>query len=295
MRTALIFGAGGQDGSYMAEILLAKGYEVWGTHRRSSVDNLIRVRHLIGRPGFELLRCDVTDAGSVRAAFNVDPDEVYHLADQDNVGWSEDTPGYTAAVTYGGAANVLQAAASYNAGHAGRDCKVFVPSSVTIYGPDQHGEFDPRSPYAVAKLGVLYLCRHYRYMGLNVTCGVMGNHDSPRRPGTDYVLQKIARGVPLAGTPSRTLVDVGYAREFMEAAHELTSAGTNLDAVIKSGRRCSLADLVAYRAGSADVWVTRDDARTYRSVAAVRSGGQMNAFLVLDMIMGRKPEPEVES
>lgn len=293
MKTALIFGVGGQDGSYLADILLAKGYHVFGTHRRSSVDNLVRVRHLLDNAEFTLLRADVTDASSVRAAVTrSEPYEVYHVADQDEVGWSKDMPGYTASVTYGGAAAVLECCREWAAESQDWSLKVFVPSSATIFGDAPAPQtletsFAPASPYAVAKLGVLYLCRYYRSIGLNVTCGIMYNHDSPRRGG-DYVLQKIARGETLTGDWKNVVVDVGYAREYMAEVIRLTAAGANRDVAIRTAKGYTLESLVRYQ----------DDLNNTSYHVSLPDGPRDMSYLptgahqVLDMILGRREEPQ---
>lgn len=286
MKSALIFGVTGQDGSYLAEILLAKGYAVYGTHRRSSVDNLVRVRHLVGRKGFTLLRADVNDVGSVTAAvWAAEPNEMYHVADQDSVGWSKDTPNLTSQVTYGGTVTVLEEMWQWV--KTGMTANVFVPSSVTIFGARTDGGYDPRSPYAVAKLGVLYLCRYYRGLGLNVTCGVMGNHDGPRRGG-DYLLQKIVRRESLTGNLDETVVDIGYAREYMAEVQRLTANGANRDVMIRTGNGYTISSLVRYQD---DHTVYPELVHLPLSMCRDTSYLPSNAPDVLDMVLGRKGEP----
>lgn len=225
-KRVLITGMGGQDGSHLADILLEQDCEVHGLYRHSSCDNLWRLKHCIDRG--TLHKGDVTDPGAVnRIIRDVQPAELFHVADQDNVGWSKETPLHTVNVTIGGVVNVLEAVKL----HAPR-CKVFVPVSATMFGmakPPQSEwtPFDPQSPYACAKLAVHHLCRWYRKEhGLFVSTGIMFNHDSPRRCG-DYLLQKICRGaVAIARGEQQTLtlgnlnlrVDIGHAKEHMEAA-----------------------------------------------------------------------------
>ena len=243
MKRALVIGCGGQDGSYLCDILLEKHYCVHGLYRRSSVDNLTRVAHC--RDRVTLHAGDVTDANSLAVAFHESkPDEVYHVADQDEVGHSFAAPSVAVNVTYGGTVNVLEAV---------RRCcpsaRVFVPSSATVFGdaPPPQTEstpFAPKSPYACAKAAAYYAARMYReHYRLHVCCGVMFNHDSPRRGG-GYLLQRIARGQPLWGDTNAT-VDIGYAREYMEAAWRMLQLDTPDDFVIGTGRGYRIADLLS--------------------------------------------------
>lgn len=242
-KRALITGINGQDGSYLADILLEKSFEVHGLYRRSSVDNLTRIAHC--RERITLHAGDVTDAGSLYRIFDDCDrfDEVYHLADQDEVGHSFTAPGVSVAVTYGGTVNVLEAVRQLTP-----STRVFVPSSATIFGnapPPQNEEtpLDPCSPYAVAKAAVIHACRMYReHYGLHVCCGIMFNHDSPRR-GSGYLLQRIARGQPLWGD-QEAVVDIGYAREYMEAAWRMMQLDKPDDFVIGTGRGYRIKDLV---------------------------------------------------
>jgi GDPmannose 4,6-dehydratase len=262
-KRALILGVGGQDGSYLAELLLGKGYEVHGLYRRSSVDNLARLRAagVLGRvvlhPG------DVTDYESVdMAVCSCSPDEAYNLADQDDARWSETVPLYSVQATAGGAANVLRAAENYGAGRV----RVFQPVSALIFGDapapqDVTTPLNPMTPYACAKAHALHLCRYYRVVhGMFVACGIMYNHDSPRR-GPGYLLQKIARGVEIDGDLSRP-VAIGYAPEFVDAAWRMLQRP--LDLCVGSGRSYTVSSLVRYAAHGTiygDEGPTRDDGR----------------------------------
>lgn len=246
---ALIFGVGGQDGSYLAELLLGKGYVVYGTVRRSSGDNTARVAHLLGNPMFGLLRADLLDAGSVRSALaGANPTEVYNLADQDHVGWSESCPSYSIAVTAGGAQTVLDAVL--------RSCelpygiRVLQPISATVFGNAPPGQtvdtrVRPMSPYSCAKAHAWHLARYYREKyKMFVACPVLYNHDSPRR-GPDYLLQKIARGVKPDGDLGLT-VDIGYAPEFVEAMWLMLQRDEPMDEVIGTGVSYTVGDLWEY-------------------------------------------------
>jgi GDPmannose 4,6-dehydratase len=255
-KRALIFGIAGQDGSYLAELLLDKGYEVHGTHRRSSYDNLARLTPEV-RARVTLHRCELTDAaGVVRTLETVDADEVYNLADQDEVSWSRDTPGYSVAVTYGAPATVLEwlRANRYDSdGPGGRSGpRFFQPVSSTMFGPtaapqNESTPLNPGSPYACAKAAAFLLCRHYRREhDVYVSCGIMFNHDSPRR-GPDYLLQRIARQAVAVARGERerieltgpdALVDVGWAPDYVDAAWRTLQRDAANDYVIGTG--CSV-------------------------------------------------------
>lgn len=251
-KVALVFGVGGQDGSYLAELLLSKGYAVFGTHRRSSVDNLVRVKHLLELDEFTLLRCDVTDAWSVRRALETSsPHEVYNMADQDHVAWSSSCARLSLDVTVGGVLNIMEAVDSLDAPRSG--IRVCQPVSATIYGREPNEtpqtpdtELRPVAPYGWAKAHVLHMCRGLRRSGVWVCCPILYNHDSVRRGG-DYLLQKIARGEKLDGDTS-TPVDVGHAPEYCEAMWRMVQTDEPYDLLIGTGYSYTIKDLVGYAA-----------------------------------------------
>ena len=258
MKRALVLGIGGQDGSYIAELLLERGYKVHGLHRRSSVDNLWRIAHV--RDKVTLHPGDLTDPASLQRAWKeADPDEVYNLADQDHVGWSRNVPGYSAAVTYGAVGTLLELLAAVRTpGVIHKQVKFFQPISSTVFGEvdgmvSEDTQLAPDSPYACAKAAAWLLCKHYRREhGLHICCGVMFNHDSPRR-GPDYLLQKIARGVVEVANGKRTTldlwslegwVDIGHAREYMEAVHRMMTRDKSLDYLVATGKLITVRELV---------------------------------------------------
>ena len=224
---ALIIGVGGQDGSYLVDILSAKGYEVHGLYRRSSVDNLYRVN----RQNVWLHEGDLTDATSLfRILKEVQPDEIYNVADQDHVGFSHYTPAYSIGVTAGGVANLLESMRCVCPA-----ARLFQPCSATMFGPaaapqDETTPFSPKSPYAIAKVAAYHLCQYYREKyDLFISVGIMYNHESPRRGG-NYLLQESVRKCHAAKTdPSVRLslsnlhvkVDIGHAHEYMVAANRM--------------------------------------------------------------------------
>ena len=251
-KRALIFGIGGQGGSYLAEILLDQGYEIHGLVRHSSVDNLVRIRHLLDK--VTLHRGDFTDANSVeRSIFDSQPDEVYNLADQDAVNWSRTAPNYQYNVTFSAVGQMLELIRSYITPRT----KIFQPVSATMfqgapYPQNESTPLTPQSPYACAKAGAFHLCRYYREThGMFVSCGIMFNHDSPRR-SEDYLVHKICRSaLRIARGEQETLslgnlehlVDVGHAREFMGAAVAMLQRPFPADYVIATGVPHSIGEL----------------------------------------------------
>lgn len=252
MKTALVLGCGGQDGSFMCEVLLEQGYKVYGTTRRSSVDNLIRVSHIKDKITF--IRADLTDIYSIHNAIKESkPDEIYNLADQDNIGWSRDLPSYSVDVTVKGVSNLLLVCKSISDG-----LMIFIPVSATIFGdsPSPQSELakrNPLSPYACAKSAVYDLARYYRQIhGMYVTTGIMYNHHSPRR-GKGYLLSDIQdkvlaceRGqsdtIQVGSLEQR--VDIGYAREYMEGVYKLMQLSYSTDVILSSGRGVAIAEIV---------------------------------------------------
>lgn len=246
MRT-LILGIGGQDGSFMAELLLKEGLEVHGFYRRSSVDNLVRLAGI--RDQVTLHQGDLLDPGSIRAALRKSqPDFVFNFADQDHVGFSYAAPYYSSQVTFGGVRNLLNAVTDV--------CplaKVFQPLSATMFGDASPPQFigttflNPQSPYASAKRDAWDLClKRRKDRGLDIRCGVMFNHDSPRR-GPDYLLQRLARqavavrrgelGRLSVGAPGAR-VDIGFAGEFVECIWRFMQAPESApkDVIIGTGQ-----------------------------------------------------------
>jgi GDPmannose 4,6-dehydratase len=201
MKRALITGITGQDGSYLAELLLAKGYEVHGVIRRSSSFNTGRIDHIytdphdIGRH-LRLHHGDLSDASGLQAIVSaVEPDELYNLGAQSHVRVSFDTPEYTGEVTGLGTLRVLEAVR-----RSGRPIRVYQASSSELYGsaPPPQSEatpFHPRSPYAAAKAYAFYVAQNYREAyGMFVANGILFNHESERR-GETFVTRKITRAL----------------------------------------------------------------------------------------------------
>ena len=255
MQRALILGIGGQDGSYLAEILLENGYdEVHGLVRHSSTNNTKRIDHIRGH--LTIHRGDICDSACLHSLIGeVAPHEVYNMADQDNVGWSHSIPSYTVDVTYRGVVNILEAIAQIGCGLPYP--KFFQPVSATMFGvspppQNEHTPFDPRTPYAVAKTAAYHICQYYRdRYNMFVCTGIMYNHDSPRR-SEDYLVNTICRqAIRVQQGKQETislgnldlLVDVGHAKEYMQAAYDMMQLDESDNFVIGIGQAMKIGDL----------------------------------------------------
>jgi GDPmannose 4,6-dehydratase len=260
-KTALITGVTGQDGSYLAELLLAKGYQVHGLARRSSVNNTARIQHLLspdpGANGFTLHYGDITDGGALlRLVERTGPDEIYNLAAQSHVAVSFESPDYTANVDGLGTLRLLEATRS--AGLAGT-CRFYQASTSELYGLVQESPqheatpFYPRSPYAAAKLYAYWMVRNYREAyGLHASNGILFNHESPRR-GEAFVTRKItlavgriARGLQQKVTLGNLDAsrDWGHARDFVEGMHLMLQQDTPDDYVLATGETHAVREFV---------------------------------------------------
>ena len=244
MPVALITGITGQDGSYLAELLLDKGYEVHGIVRRSSTFGTQRIEHIFDR--LHLHYGDVTDGGAMaRIVAEVEPDELYNLAAQSHVRVSFDQPHYTAEAVALGTLNVLEAA------RAIPGCRVYQASSSEMYGqvvetPQRETTpFRPRSPYGVAKVYAHWITVNYRESyGMHASCGILFNHESPRR-GETFVTRKITRAVARIAHGLQTHVslgnldakrDWGHARDYVEAMWLMLQQDEPDDYVIATGQ-----------------------------------------------------------
>lgn len=258
MNTALIFGATGQDGSYLSELLLEKGYHVHGTKRRSASLNTERVDHLMTNPNFTLHYCDVLDVMRVSDVIaNVQPDEIYNLAAQSHVGVSFEMPLYTAQATGVGTLNVLEAfrihapkARFYQASSS----EMF-GNSTTIKPLDEFTPMFPVSPYGCSKLFAHHAARMYREAHtLHVSCGILFNHESPRR-GETFVTRKITRALTrirlglqdaLVLGNMAAVRDWGYAPEYVDAMWRMLQRDRPGDFVIGTGESASVRDFASH-------------------------------------------------
>ena len=261
-RTAFITGVTGQDGSYLAELLLEKGYEVHGFRRRTSGENIERISHLISnqqseKHGLKLHYGDMTDSTSiVRVMEKVRPDEVYNLAAQSHVHVSFDSPEYTANADAIGTLRILEAIRMLGLADTTR---FYQASTSELYGliqepvQNERTPFYPRSPYAVAKLYAYWITVNYREAYNIFACnGILFNHESERR-GKTFVTRKITAGLARILTEKQEILmmgnldaqrDWGHARDYVEMQWLMLQADTPQDYVIASGEKHSVRDFI---------------------------------------------------
>ena len=248
MKTALITGVTGQDGSFLAEFLLEKGYDVHGTIRRSSVDYRERIAHLEGRPHFHLHYADLGDSMSIiQVVGKVRPDEIYNLAAQSHVQVSFDSPEFTADVDATGVLRVLEAVRQCGLAET---CRIYQASTSELYGKveevpqNENTPFHPYSPYAVAKLYGYWIVKEYRE-AYNMFCcsGILFNHESERR-GETFVTRKITLAAARIAQGKQdklylgnlsSLRDWGYAKDYVECMWLILQHKTPEDFVIATG------------------------------------------------------------
>lgn len=252
-RIALVTGITGQDGSYLTELLLGKGYAVVGLVRRTSAPNTSRIGHLLDRADLRLIHGDLSDAASLRQALaDAKPDEVYNLAAQSHVKVSFDLPEYTGDVTGLGATRLLAAIREL-----GLPCRFFQASSSEVFGAavespqNETTRFWPRSPYAAAKAYAFDMTRNYREAyGLFASNGIMFNHESPRR-GESFVTRKISLAAAAIKLGRQERVDLGnldakrdwgFAGDFADAMWRTLQASRPDDFVIATGQTHSVRD-----------------------------------------------------
>lgn len=252
-RRALITGALGQDGSHIADLLLAKGYDVFGLERRTSSQNRHNIDHLGDK--LILLNGDVTDQSSLcRAVKECDPHEIYHLAAMSFVGKSWELPEQTADVTGVGTLRMLEAMREHN-----KNIRFYAASSSEQFGrvhespQNEMTRFNPRSPYGVAKCFSHHITVNYRESyGLHASCGILFNHESPRR-GLEFVTRKITNGVAKISLGLQDSIrlgnldakrDWGYAPDFVEAMWLMLQQDEPDDYVIATGEAHSVRDFL---------------------------------------------------
>jgi GDPmannose 4,6-dehydratase len=258
-KRALLTGLTGQDGSYLADLLIGKGYEVHGIIRRSSSFNTARIDHLYRDPHEADARLrahygDLSDPVALtRMIYELQPEEIYHLGAQSHVRVSFEIPEYTFDITGGGTLRILEAIRESDA-----ETRFYQASSSEMFGsspPPQNEDtpFHPRSPYAVAKLAAYWATVNYREAyGMFATNGILFNHESPRR-GETFVTRKITRAVARikAGLEEKIYLgnldaerDWGYAPDFVEAMWLMLQADEPDDFVVATGERHSVREAV---------------------------------------------------
>ena len=256
-KTALITGITGQDGSYLAELLLAKGYMVHGIIRRSSSINTERIDHLYNNPNLKLHYGDVTDSLTLMNVLKkYNPDEVYNLAAQSHVRVSFETPEYTAMVDGLGTLKLLESIRLLN---MDKTCRLYQASTSEMFGLVQEvpqketTPFYPRSPYGVAKVYAYWITKNYRESyGMYACSGILFNHESPRR-GFNFVTKKITNALRdiQAGKQDclylgnlTALRDWGHAKDFVEAMWLMLQQDAPDDFVIATGEQYSVKQFV---------------------------------------------------
>ena len=262
MKKALITGVTGQDGSYLAELLLEKGYDVHGIIRRSSVDFRERIAHLEGCPNFHLHYGDLCDSSSIFGVIaSVRPDEVYNLAAQSHVQVSFDSPEFTADIDATGVLRILEAVR-----HAGlaKPCRIYQASTSELYGKveevpqNEKTPFHPYSPYAVAKQYGFWIVKEYREAyGMFACSGILFNHESERR-GETFVTRKITLAAARIAQGKQeklylgnlsSLRDWGYAKDYVECMWLILQHDQPEDFVIATGVQHSVREfaLLAFK------------------------------------------------
>lgn len=262
---ALITGINGQDGSYLAELLIEKGYDVHGIIRRTSqplMDNIIHFKdQIILHPG------DMTDAGSIQNAIEkVMPNEIYNLAGMSQVRWSYDVPSMTMDVNCLGLLRIIESVRGLKL-----DCKIYQACSSEMFGKvmetpqTEKTPFYPRSPYGVSKAAAYYMARVYRESyGMKIYCGILFNHESPRR-GEEFLSRKVCKAVAeiKAGKRDKLTLgnldakrDFGYAKEYAEWIWYILQYDTPDDFVIATGETHSVKEFVelAFYYAGIDNW-----------------------------------------
>ena len=259
MKTALITGITGQDGSFLAEFLLEKGYDVHGTIRRSSVDYRERIAHLEGKPNFHLHYADLGDSMSIlQVVSKVRPDEIYNLAAQSHVQVSFDSPEFTADIDATGVLRILEAVRLTGLADT---CRIYQASTSELYGKveevpqNEKTPFHPYSPYAVAKLYGFWIIKEYRE-AYNMYCcsGILFNHESERR-GETFVTRKITLAAARIAQGKQeklylgnlsSLRDWGYAKDYVECMWHILQQEKPEDYVIATGEQHSVREFCLY-------------------------------------------------
>ncbi len=268
MKTALITGITGQDGSFLAELLLEKGYDVHGTIRRSSVDFRERIAHLEGHPNFHLHYADLGDSMSImQVVAKVRPDEIYNLAAQSHVQVSFDSPEFTADVDATGVLRILEAVRLCG---LAQSCRIYQASTSELYGKveevpqNEKTPFHPYSPYAVAKLYGFWIVKEYREAYDMYCCsGILFNHESERR-GETFVTRKITLAAARIAQGKQeklylgnlsSLRDWGYAKDYVECMWLILQQPKPQDYVIATGEQHSVREfcLLAFKRAGIDL------------------------------------------
>lgn len=309
MKTALITGITGQDGSYLAEFLLEKGYEVHGIKRRASLFNTQRVDHIYEDPHIEHARFklhygDLTDSSNLtRILREVQPDEVYNLGAQSHVAVSFEAPEYTADVDAIGTLRLLEAIRFLG---LEKKTRFYQASTSELYGLVQEipqketTPFYPRSPYAVAKMYAYWITVNYRESyGIYACNGILFNHESPRR-GETFVTRKITRGIANIAQGLEqclylgnmdALRDWGHAKDYVRMQWMMLQQDTPEDFVIATGKQISVREFVRMSAAEAGMTVEFSGTGTEETatVTAITDPAKAPALKIGDTIVRVDP------
>ena len=255
-KTALILGATGQDGSFMAKLLLKKGYIVHGLVRKSATGNLRNISKIIlNNKLFNVHHGDLLDFVSItNIVLKLKPDEIYNFADQDHVRWSFELPSYSFAVTGGSVVNILEIIKKHS-----HKSKFFQPLSSNMFGnsvnskQNENEPLTPRSIYALGKVTAYHACKLYRdVFGLKIYGAIFYNHESEIRP-EEYVTRKITKAVAKIFYGKQKIlklgdvnakIDWGYAKDYVEFAHKIMQQKKPDFFVIASGKKHSVLEFV---------------------------------------------------
>lgn len=256
LKKALITGITGQDGSYLSEVLLSKGYQVHGIVRRGSVFTTERIEHLMGNPKLQLHHGDLNDSSNLFSLINsIRPNEVYHLGAQSHVGVSFEVPEYTGDVIGLGTLRLLNAIKAID-----KDIRFYNAATSEMFGgypstipQNEQTTFHPRSPYGAAKLYSYWLTTNYREaFGMFTSNGILFNHESPRR-GETFVTRKISMAVakyrksetvPISLGNLDSIRDWGFAGDYVDAMWKMLQMPNPSDYVVATGRGCTVREFV---------------------------------------------------
>jgi len=258
MKKALITGVTGQDGSYLAELLLKKGYKVYGIQRRASYPNTVRVDHLIDSPDyphFNNVYGDISDSSNLhRILFEIQPDEIYNLGAQSHVRISFDKPEYTANVTGLGALRVLEVIRNLKL-----PAKYYQASSSEMFGKvlaipqNLDTPFNPQSPYGISKVFAFHMTKIYRASyGIFASNGILFNHESPRR-GINFVTRKITLGLSRVKLGLQGVLELGnldakrdwgYSKDYVEGMWRILQHNEPDDFLLATGETHSVREFV---------------------------------------------------
>lgn len=274
MKKAFITGVTGQDGSYLSELLLSKDYVVYGLNRLKSVQNLSNLENCLSNPNFHLVSGDLSDEQRLVDILNeIQPDEIYNLAAQSHVGHSFTQPITTCDVNAMGCLRLLTAMSK-----ACPSARFYQASTSELFGDRPQGEwqneltpFNPRSPYAVAKLFAHHMTKNFRERGFHCSSGILFNHESERR-GEEFVTRKVTKHValylknngiikPLELGNLNSRRDWGYAPDYVKAMYEMLQQDNPDDYVIASGFTRTISNLVKvafYDIGIEIEWIGQD-------------------------------------